>query len=62
MIVPINIDIGEFVESININPDDVKQMQNNIISELATEFAMHWNKQASVLTSSKVRYKAGIRS
>jgi len=60
MLVPINIDVSEFAASFDISQDEVKQFTSNIISELATEFAMHWDKAASVLTSSRVEYKNSI--
>lgn len=60
MLVPINIDVSEFAASFDISQEEVKQFTSNIISELATEFAMHWDKAASVLKSSRVEYKNSI--
>jgi len=60
MLVPINIDASAFAESFNIPVDEIKQFTSNIISELATEFAMVWNKEASSLGSSKIEYKNAI--
>lgn len=60
MLVPINIDVSEFAASFDIPQDEINQFTSNIISELATEFAMHWSKAASVLKSSRVEYKNSI--
>lgn len=60
MLVPINIDVSEFAASFDIPQDEVNQFTSNIIGELATEFAMHWNKAASVLKSSRQEYKNSI--
>jgi len=60
MLVPINIDVSEFAANFDIPQDEVNQFTSNIISELATEFAMYWGLAASVLTSSRIEYKNSI--
>lgn len=58
--IPINIDVSEFVESFSISEQGTKQLVSNIISELAVEFSQHWDIQANKLKSSRVEYKNSI--
>lgn len=58
--VPIHIDASQFAENFNISDRDIKQFTANIISELAAEFAMRWDREANVLKSSRQEYKNSI--
>lgn len=60
MIQPIRIDASEFAQAFAISEDDIKQFTSNIISELAAEFAIYWDKAADVLGSTRNEYKRSI--
>ncbi len=58
--IPINIDASAFAEAFAIPEADLKQFTSNVISELATEFALLWSLEADVLKSSRKEYKNSI--
>jgi hypothetical protein len=60
MLQPISIDVSEFMESFNVADEDLKKFTSNIISELATEFSMHWEKAADVLGQTRQEYQNSI--
>lgn len=58
-LIPINIDASEFANTLP-SEEDIKQFTSNVISELATEFAMKWSKAANELGSTRQQYKNSI--
>lgn len=60
MLQPISVDVSAFMESFNIADEDIKQFTSNIISEIATEFSMHWEKAADVLGQTRQEYQNSI--
>jgi hypothetical protein len=56
----INIDPTSIVNQFNIPENDIKQFVGNIVAEIAFNFERYWNKEASVLKSSRIEYKQNI--
>lgn len=60
MLAPIHIDFTDFINAFDIPQESIKQFVSNIVSELSTEFAMYWGKEADSLGSTRQQYKQGI--
>lgn len=60
MLQPIHIDVSAFMESFNIADEDLKTFTSNVISEIATEFSMHWEKAADELGQTRQGYQNSI--
>jgi hypothetical protein len=56
----IKIDASELQENFNVDPIDVRNFVSNVVSELAVEYLRYWDKEASVLKSSKSQYKNAL--
>jgi hypothetical protein len=56
----INIDPTDIMNQFNVPENDIKQFVGNIVAEIATNFESYWNKETSVLKSSRQEYKQGI--
>jgi hypothetical protein len=60
MVQNVNIDASVFAEEFSVDSQDIKQFVNNVVGELAAEYARYWDKQADILKSSRIEYKQGI--
>ncbi len=58
--IPIAIDISQFAETFAIPEDDIRTFTNNVVSEVATEFSMYWEKEAGALGSARDEYMNSI--
>lgn len=58
--IPISINTDEFQEAFNIPPEDIQIFIDNVISELSTQYALLWGREANSLKSSRIEYKNSI--
>jgi hypothetical protein len=60
MLLPINIDVSEFMGSFSVSDEDIKQFTSDVVSGVASDFHAHWEKAADILGQTRQEYQRSI--